>query len=271
MPPLRYKLLLSYRGTRYHGWQQQAMLPTYKGEPPPPGCGIPTIQETRAKVMGEVCGHPVTIIGSSRTDAGVHAKGQIAHMDTTATHIPPENLRRAVNHRLPDDIIIREITIVPRDFDSISGAIAKRYQYFVWNASDRNPFCHDLCWHRWQPLNTGAMKEAAAHFIGEKDFTSFCKPGHGRETTVRTVHDCQVSAHGPKIVIGIAGNGFLWNMIRIIVGTIVEVGLDLYLPSDIPKMLAALDRRKAGSTAPPHGLWLQWIKMRDEEIETPFK
>ncbi len=104
------------------------------------------------------------------------------------------------------------------------------------------------------------MQLAAAHFVGEHDFASFARPGHHRQTTVRTIAHCSVAARGPKLVIGVEGSGFLWNMVRIIVGTLVEVGLGQYRPDDIPKMLAANDRRAAGSTAPPHGLYLQWIK-----------
>jgi tRNA pseudouridine38-40 synthase len=257
---MRYKLLLAYRGTRYHGWQQQAVLPTYKGPRPPPGMGIPTVQELLARAMGYIVGHPVTVVGSSRTDAGVHAKGQIAHFDSPTT-IPTENLRRAVNHRLPPDIVIRDIEPVPDSFDAISWAICKRYQYFVWNGRDRSPFFHDLCWHRWQKLDVAAMQAAAAEFVGEHDFTSFCRPGHDRYTTVRDIASCRISSRGPMLVMGIEGAGFLWNMVRIIAGTIVEVGLGRYTPEDMPRMLAAVDRRAAGSTAPPEGLFLQWVKV----------
>jgi tRNA pseudouridine38-40 synthase len=262
MPPQRYQLLLSYRGTRYHGWQQQAVLETYKGEPPPPGAGIPTIQETLAASIGSVVGHPVSVVASSRTDAGVHAKGQIAHFDTDQTQIAPEGLRRAANHRLPADILIREITPAPEGFDAITAAVSKRYQYFIWNALDRNPFFPDLCWHRWQTLDVEAMKSSAGLLVGEHDFASFARPGHGRVTTVRTVSSCQVSRRGPMLVIGIEGGGFLWNMVRIIVGTLVEVGLGRFTPEDIPRMLAAQSRQAAGSTAPPQGLYLQWIKLK---------
>jgi len=260
MPRQRYKLLLAYRGTRYHGWQQQALLPTYKGPRPPPGCGIPTVQETLGKAIGAVVGHPVSVVGASRTDAGVHAKGQIAHFDTDQDQIAPENLRRAVNHKLPDDILIRRIEPAPDSFDAITSAVSKRYQYFIWNARDRDPFSFDLCWHRWQTLDVPAMKAAAAHFVGEHDFASFARPTHGRQSSVRRVADCSVAARGARIVIGIEGSGFLWNMVRIVVGTLVEVGLGRYAPDDIPKMLAASDRRAGGSTAPPHGLYLQWIR-----------
>jgi tRNA pseudouridine38-40 synthase len=261
---MRYKLLLSYRGTRYHGWQQQPVLKTYKGERPPPGAGIPTIQETLAAHIGRVVGHPVVVVGSSRTDAGVHAKGQIAHFDTSAIQIAPEGLRRAVNHQLPDDILIREIEPVPDSFDAITAAVSKRYQYFIWNALNRNPFVPDLCWHRWQTLDIPAMRAAAAQFLGEHDFASFSRPDHTRYTTIRAVTDCRVSFRGPMLVIGVEGDGFLWNMVRIIAGTLVEVGLGQYAPDDIGKMIAAKDRRAAGSTAPPVGLFLQWVKVRFE-------
>jgi tRNA pseudouridine38-40 synthase len=257
---VRYKILCAYRGTRYHGWQQQPVLDTYKGEIPRAGSGIPTIQETLAAAVGAVVGHPVTLVGSSRTDAGVHAKGQVAHFDTDQTQIPMDGLRHAVNHRLPEDILIRSMEPAPDGFDAISSTISKRYQYFIWNALDRSPFFPDLCWHRWQGLDLSAMCEAATHLAGEHDFTSFAKPGHGRQSTVRTVRHCGVARRGAMLVIGIEGSGFLWNMIRIMVGTLVEVGLGKYQPDDIPKMLHARDRRAAGSTAPPHGLYLQWVK-----------
>jgi tRNA pseudouridine38-40 synthase len=256
---VRYKIICAYRGTRYHGWQRQLAAMTWKGEPPPPGQGIPTVQETLASALGAALGHPVSIVGASRTDAGVHAKGQVAHYDSDQTQIPVEGLRRSVNHQLPDDILIRSIAPAPVGFDAITSAISKRYQYFIWNAPDRNPFFPDLCWHRWQPLDVPAMCEAASRLVGEHDFTSFAKPGHKRDTTVRTIGHCGVSLLGHKLVIGVEGNGFLWNMVRIIAGTLVEVGLGQYRPEQIDQMLAARDRRAAGSTAPPHGLFLQWV------------
>ncbi|MGA3067981.1 MAG: tRNA pseudouridine(38-40) synthase TruA [Tepidisphaeraceae bacterium] len=256
----RYKLTVAYRGTRYHGWQRQLAVSTWKGETPEPGCGIPTVQETLAKGLREVVRHPVTVVGSSRTDAGVHAKGQIAHFDTDQGQIPTEGLRMALNHQLPEDILVRSIEPVSEGFDAITSAVRKRYQYFIWTAPDRNPFIPDGVWHRWQELDTAAMRSAAGEFLGEHDFTSFVRPGHGRQNAVRTIYDCKVSTAGHKMVIGIEGNGFLWNMVRIMVGTLVEVGLGRYSPSDIGKMMAAQDRRAGGSTAPPHGLYLQWIK-----------
>jgi tRNA pseudouridine38-40 synthase len=288
MPHQRYKLTLAYRGTRYHGWQQQPALPTYKGEkqkefvpeaeredeaPPPvfaaPGVGpapgaevdyIPTVQGELARAIAEVVGHPVDVVGSSRTDAGVHAKGQVVHFDTDKVQIPREALRRAINHRLPSDILVRTIEPVPDEFDAISSTRTKRYQFFIWNHADRPLFFSDLAWHRWHYLDVPKIARAAAHFVGEHDFASFARPGHGRENTVRTVYACDVSFRSPKLVIGVEGSGFLWNMVRIIVGTLVQVGLDRIQPEQIPEIIGAKDRRAAGPTAPPHGLYLQWIR-----------
>ena len=187
MPLQRYKLVIAYRGTRYHGWQQQPAMENWVGEPPPAGQGIPTIQEELTRALVSVVQHPVTVTGSSRTDAGVHAKGQVVHFDTHQVQIPREGLRRAVNARLPSDILIRQIRPVPETFDAVRSTTTKRYQYFIWNHGDRPVFFADLAWHRWQRLDVDAMTAAAAHLVGQHDFASFARPGHGRENTVRTV------------------------------------------------------------------------------------
>jgi tRNA pseudouridine38-40 synthase len=259
----RYKLTIAYRGTRYHGWQKQPALDSYQGERPLNGHGIPTIQETLARAIESVVRHPINLVGSSRTDAGVHAKGQIAHFDTDQTQIPIEGLSRAVNHALPEDVLVRAIEPVPQSFNAISSTASKRYQYFIWNAPDRPVFFGDLAWHRWQNLDIPAIHAAAQHLVGTHDFASFAKPGHGRENTTRTILSCDVSRRGPRLIIGIEGTGFLWQMVRIIVGTLVEVGLGRHAAGDIPAMLEAKDRQAAGPTAPPHGLYLQWIKTGD--------
>lgn len=260
MPTQRYKLTIAYRGSRYHGWQAQPALESFKGEPPAEGEGIPTIQEVVARTVASVVGHPINLVGSSRTDARVHAKAQVAHFDTDQVQIPREGLRQAVNARLPEDILIRTIEPVSDAFDAITSTRSKRYQYFIWNAPDRPVFFADLAWHRWHPLDVNAMSTAAAHFVGEHDFASFARPGHGREHTVRTVFDCAVRARGPRIVIAVEGSGFLWNMVRIMVGTMVEIGIGKRPPDVIPGMLQARDREAAGPTAPAHGLFLQWIR-----------
>jgi tRNA pseudouridine38-40 synthase len=269
MPVQRYKLTLAYQGTHYHGWQSQAANPaTWKGPWPEEGEGIPSIQETVARTIQEVVGHPVQVVGSSRTDAGVHAKGQIAHFDTDQVQIPPEGLRKAVNSRLPEDILIRLIEPVDESFHAIKSTLSKRYQYYVWTAPERPVFGAGLCWHRWQALDDAAMAQAASLLVGEHDFASFAKPGHNRSTTVRTILGCDVSRRGPRLVFGVEGTGFLWNMVRIIVGTLVEVGLGRHAPSAIATMLAARDRRATGGTAPAHGLYLQWIRVAPTPAKT---
>ena len=265
MPMQRYKLTVAYRGSRYHGWQAQPAMPTYGGEAPPAGQGIPTIQGELVRAIESVVLHPVGLVGSSRTDAGVHAKGQVAHFDTDKVQIPPESLRRAINHQLPGDIVVREINAVADSFDAIHSTFRKRYQYFIWNSPERPVFLNELVWHRWQKLDVEAMSAAAALFVGRHDFASFARPGHGREHTVRTVHGCDVSTRPPKLVIGVEGSGFLWNMVRIIVGTLVQVGIHRHPPGCITEMLEARDRQAAGPTAPPQGLYLQWIRTKKED------
>ncbi|MGN6724294.1 MAG: tRNA pseudouridine(38-40) synthase TruA [Tepidisphaeraceae bacterium] len=265
MDTQRYKLTIAYRGTRYHGWQEQGHANTWKGPVPEDGSGPPTIQELMRRALEEVVRHPVALVGSSRTDAGVHAKGQVAHFDTHMTQIPPEGLRRGVNSRLPDDILIRSIERVPSTFDAIRNTVEKRYQYVIWNAPDRPPFFGELVFHRFQPLDIAAMQRAAAVLVGEHDFATFAKPGHGRQSTVRTVHECSVHARGPRVIVGVRGSGFLWNMVRIIAGTLIEIGLGRLSADDMPAMLAACDRRAAGLTAPAQGLYLQWIRFSEPE------
>ncbi|HEX8524877.1 MAG TPA: tRNA pseudouridine(38-40) synthase TruA [Tepidisphaeraceae bacterium] len=251
---------MAYRGTRFHGWQQQPMLPSYKGETPEEGHGIPTVQETLTRAIGGVVRHPLNIVGSSRTDAGVHAKGQVVHFDTQMVQIPPEGMRKAINHALPEDVLVREVLPVSETFDAIRSTTSKRYQYFIWTASDRPIFFSDLCWHRWQKLDVKAIEEGAKYFVGTHDFASFARPGHGRENTVRTVLSCDVARRGGRLVVGVEGTGFLWHMVRIMVGTLVEVGLGRTKPEEIAAMIAAKDRQAAGPTAPPHGLFLQWVR-----------
>lgn len=262
MSTQRYMLTIAYRGSRYHGWQAQPALATWKGEAPPAGEGIPTIQGELVKAISGVVRHPVQLVGSSRTDAGVHAKGQVAHFDTDQARIPPEGLRRGINSQLPPDILVRRVEPVHDYFDAIMSTKRKRYQYFIWNTEDRAVFFNDLAWHRWHMLDGDAMSAAAGHLLGEHDFATFARPGHGRDSTVRTLYACDVAHRPPKVVIGIEGSGFLWNMVRIIVGTLVQVGVGRIKPDEIPAMLAARDRAAGGPTAPPHGLYLQWIKTK---------
>ena len=249
----RYKLTIAYRGTAYHGWQEQDRADLPAGH-------LPTVQRLVRLAARDVVGHPVTLTGSSRTDAGVHAKGQVASFTTDQAQIPPEGLRRAMNSRLPADVLVRDLHAVRADFDPIGDTLEKRYQYHVHCAPDRPVFGADLTFHRRWDLDPAAMNRAAAHLIGGHDCASFAKPGHGRETTVRTITDCRVARRGRSVVIGVAGTGFLWNQVRIVAGTLIDVGRGATDPDAIPGILAARDRTAAGPTAPAHGLFLQWIR-----------
>jgi len=268
-PLQRYKLTIAYRGTHYHGWQVQKHSSTWKGVLPADGSGLPTIQAVCSKAIRSVVDHEVLLSGSSRTDSGVHAKGQVAHFDTPMKQIPLDGMRRACNSRMPDDIVIKSIEPVPPEFDAIVNTDRKRYQYVIWNASDRDPLRDDLMFHRWQKLDFDAMRAAAAHFQGEHDFNAFAKPGHGRATTVRMLHECSLQVRGPMVVLGVTGSGFLWNMVRIIAGTLVDIGIGHINADDIPKILASRDRRNAGNTAPAHGLYLHWIRFHPLPTSAP--
>lgn len=269
MSSQRYKITIAYRGTHYHGWQTQQIPPTWKGAVPQSGLGIPTVQETVECTLRAVVDHSVILSGSSRTDSGVHARGQVAHFDTTSIQIPPEGLRAAVNSRLPADILIRDIAAVTEDFNATTSTVKKRYEYHIWNAIERTPFNHEMSWHRWQYLNLNAMHAAGRMLLGEHDFASFAKPGHGRESTIRTVLAVDVRREGEMVIVGVEGTGFLWQMVRIIVGTLVEIGMGRYSPHKIPEMLAAKNRKAAGPTAPAHGLILDRIWFDENALRPP--
>jgi tRNA pseudouridine38-40 synthase len=255
----RYKLTLAYRGTRYHGWQRQ--LPTeLEATVPLEATELPTIQNELRLALIRTLGHDLTVTGASRTDAGVHAQGQVAHFDTFRTQIAPERILLAANAKLPDDIRINSIEPVLPDFDAISGAASKAYRYVIHNAPLKDVFRADLVLHLPRPLNIGAMRSAAAHLVGEHDFASFAKPGHGRETTVRTVSSVTIEPAGEDVHLEFVGGGFLWHQVRIMAGTLMQVGLGRRDPATVPPVLAARNRQAAGPTAPAHGLFLLWVR-----------
>ena len=249
---MRIKLTLAYRGTAYHGWQAQG-----------DDVGLPTVQDAVRRALVRVVGHPVTVVGASRTDAGVHAKGQIAHFDTHHEDAPPEGLRKGLNSRLPGDVVAVAAGRVADDFDAITDAVTKRYQYQFYDAADKPVFLGDLAFHRPRGLDHEAMDAAAARLVGTHDFTSFARPGHGRATTVRAITACRVSRRGPRVILGVEGTGFLWNQVRIIAGTLADAGANRLTPDDVTAALQAKNRRAAGPTAPAHGLFLQWIRHRE--------
>jgi len=241
----RIKLILHYDGTDYHGWQRQP--------------GVPTIQETVAQALAKLCGSAVSLTGSSRTDAGVHAIGQVAHFDLDSP-LPTENIARALNHLLPDAIAVAEATEVPADFDAIGSTQSKWYRYTICTASIRPVQQIRYCWHRPAPLDVEAMAQAAGRLVGTHDFKSFAAAADDRESSIRTVLRCEVTGKKEWIFIDVAATGFLYNMVRNIVGTLVEVGRRRWRAEDIDTILAAKDRAAAGPIAPASGLCLMQIE-----------
>lgn len=236
---------MAYDGTDYSGWQVQDNAPTIEGE--------------LNKALMDLHGEPVTVIGASRTDAGVHALANMAVYDTNA-RMPGEKVSFALNVRLPKDIRVVWSKEVDPDFHPRHRLTEKTYEYQIWN-DDFMPPTKRLYWYQVpKKLDLSAMREAAAYFPGERDFKSFCSVASTAETTVRNLISIEILDRTPEVVIRVTGNGFLYNMVRIISGTLVDVGLGRRKPEEIPAMLEALDRQKAGPTAPAHGLTLKEFK-----------
>jgi tRNA pseudouridine38-40 synthase len=260
------KLTISYDGINYSGWQIQP--------------GRKTIQGIITDAIRNLVGCEVQVFGASRTDAGVSALGQVALVQIDSP-IPTENLARAITHRLPPDIAVTEAIEVPQGFDVINAVKSKLYRYTIFTGTVRPVLQIRHCWHLPAPLEipqkepkpkkgrflTGpqkldlpAMAEAAKMLIGKKDFKSFASAADQRETSVRTIFRCDVTSDGNWVYVDAEGDGFLYNMVRNIVGTLVEVGVGRMNPGKIPQILEAKDRTAAGPIAPAQGLCLMWIK-----------
>lgn len=241
------KLVLAYDGTDFHGWQRQA--------------GVRTVQEDLEHVLRRILRHPLAVNGASRTDAGVHARGQVAAVRTSAA-IPLENLRRAIGHHLPSDMALVAIAAAPDDFQPALHAIGKLYRYRLWAAAHRplTQLAQRYAWHVWYPLDLERLRAAAARLVGTHDFAAFASQGAPRATTVRTVRRISVCRRFDEVRIDVEGDGFLYNQVRNMVGTLVEIGRGHWAPERIAAILASRDRRQAGPTAPAHGLCLQWVR-----------
>ncbi|MHC4983717.1 MAG: tRNA pseudouridine(38-40) synthase TruA [Planctomycetota bacterium] len=237
------KLVIAYNGAAYHGWQRQAT-------------GVPTIQQRVEEAAARVVGHPVVVFGAGRTDAGVHAEGQVANFFTTNLAIPLRGLRRAMTSLLPRDIAIRSAAEVEEDFHASRSAVAKTYRYRVYVAPQRPVGLAGQVYHYWRPLEIEPMQDAAGRLIGTHDFLGFATSAEQRESTVRTIFRCEVTEAQKEVHITCRGDGFLYNMVRIIAGTLIEIGRGRVNPEQIDKIFASRDRRHAGPTAPPDGLYL---------------
>lgn len=239
---MRVCLLVEYEGTNYAGWQRQD--------------NAVAVQQVLEEAVRKLTGRAVTIIGAGRTDAGVHALGQCAHFDVDSA-IPAQKMSFALNGLLPADIRVRASREAPGDFHARKSAKGKHYRYTVWNGIHDTALYRRTCAHVRYPLDVQAMCKAAAHIVGEHDFACFQAAGSTPvKSTVRTLYQVSVQRQGERVVIDVKGNGFLYNMVRILTGTLLEVGRGRMPKEAVPAILAGKDRALAGPTAPAKGLTL---------------
>lgn len=241
----RVKLVVAYDGTNYCGWQIQPTAVTVEK----------VLNDSICKLTGE----KIKVIGASRTDSGVHALGNVAVFDTEST-IPGERFSYALNGLLPDDIVIQESYEVAPDFHPRHCDTRKTYQYKIMNRQFAIPTKRLDTYFYPYALDIKAMQEAAQYLVGEHDFKSFCSVKTQTETTVRTIYSVTVSLADEIVTIEVQGNGFLYNMVRIIAGTLLQVGAGQYEPYRVHQMIESYDRTVAGPTAPPEGLTLVRIE-----------
>lgn len=237
-------LRLSYDGSRYHGWQVQ------KTEI--------TVAETLEQALSKVCGHLVKVTGCGRTDAGVHALRYCANF-RTESRIPVDRLPLAVNSRLPEDISVSAACEVAPEFNAIGSCIKKEYVYKIHNSRIRDPFLQNRACFYPAPLDIGMMQRAGRAFEGTHDFRAVRSVGTETKTTVRTVYWCEAEREGDLITVSVCADGFLYNMVRAIVGTMVYASHGKLVPENIPRLLELGDRRLTGPTMPPQGLYLSRI------------
>lgn len=243
----RIMLVVSYDGTNYHGWQVQPSAVTVEG----------VLNETISRLTGE----QIQVIGASRTDAGVHALGNVAVFDTES-RIPGEKFSYALNQRLPEDIVIQKSMQVADTFHPRHCDCQKTYEYTIINRTFPLPEYRNTAYFYYGTLDLGKMRAAAEAFLGQHDFAGFCSAGAQVQTTVRTIYalDIEEESEEGKIHIRVRGNGFLYNMVRIIVGTLLEVGKGTIVPERMKEIIASCDRGQAGPTAPAKGLKLLQIE-----------
>ena len=238
------KLTLEYDGTNYLGWQKQKV-------------GI-TIQGTLEEAIKVLTKEEVEVTGSSRTDAGVHAKGFVANFKTNSK-IPSEKFREAINHKLPEDIVILKSEEVEEEFHARYNAMGKTYSYSILNRDAPSAIDRNYLYHVKRRLDVESMKEACQYFIGTHDFSAFKTSGSSVKTTVRTIKELYIEDNDDIIKIYVTGDGFLYNMVRIIVGTLIMVGSNKIKPLEIKNIIASKEREKAGICVPASGLVLEKV------------
>ena len=241
-----YKMTIQYDGGRYKGWQRL-------------GGGENTIQAKIEQVLSEMVGYKLEIVGCSRTDAGVHAIAQIANFKLE-NHVPEKEIRSYLRRYLPQDISIIEVIMVDESFHSRYLAKDKTYLYKIWNEEHINPFMRKYSMHVSGRLNVPAMQEASRYFLGEHDFTAFSNAKSKKKSMVRNIISIDFEIDGGFLNIRIRGDGFLYNMVRWMVGALVEVGLGNHKPEDITQMLVSKERNQTGNLADACGLYLEKIR-----------
>lgn len=245
---MNYMLRLSYDGTRYRGWQRLG------------NCEM-TIQGKLEHVLSKMVGTDVEVIGSGRTDAGAHAACQVANFHC-GTDMTPEEIKNYLRHYLPEDIGVISVSKADERFHSRYLAKRKTYCYRIWNSDAPCVFERKYVWKLDKTLNIEAMQDAAQVFVGTHDFLAFCSNKHFKKSSVREIYDFTVERIGPEVVLTVTGNGFLYNMVRIMTGTLVAVGTGEWTKEDIITILNTRVREYAGVTAPPQGLCLMEVEYK---------
>ena len=250
----RILLTVEYDGSAYAGWQRQIN-------------GL-AVQQVLEEALSSACGHPVTVTGSSRTDAGVHARMQMVHFDTGCT-IPPDKYPFVLNNLLPPDIRVQAAREVPPDFHARFLTSGKTYTYRILNSRHGSALLRATHWHVPVPLDVNAMQEALEYLPGTHDFAAFQAAGGTARTTVRTIDHAVLYTDGPEIILTVSGNAFLYNMVRIIAGTLEEIGLHKRDPGAFSRAFSSLNRLDLGMTAPPCGLELTEVRYPEKAFTDP--
>ncbi|MBO8169422.1 MAG: tRNA pseudouridine(38-40) synthase TruA [Thermoanaerobacteraceae bacterium] len=243
----KIKLVVQYDGTEFNGWQIQSKQSQSR-----------TVQYELERALKALTGEAIRVEAAGRTDAGVHARGQVVSFATTSL-VPVDRYPVALNSLLPEDIVVVSSEAVDEGFHARYWAKKKTYVYRIINRPFPDVFWRRYAYHIRSPLDVARMQEAACHFEGEHDFRSFCASGSSVKNYVRRVEECMVQRQGDLIALSITGDGFLYNMVRIIAGTLIEVGLGKRSAAEIPEIIEARDRKTAGHTAPAHGLTLEKV------------
>ncbi len=245
--PTKFKTIVEYDGSTYHGWQFQPDQSTVQGE--------------LERALEKIFHTRIPVYGAGRTDAGVHASGQVAHLIAAWRH-PVGNFQKALNSILPDNICIKDVSEADADFHARHSAISKIYQYQILNQESRSPLKQRFAWHVSRPLNVSKLHEASNCLIGVHDFSSFGAPTSGTTSTVREIYQAgwENRHKDQMLVFTICGSGFLRYMVRSLVGTLIQVGMGKIRVRDFQEILASCDRSKSGPTAPPQGLCLKFVQ-----------